>query len=486
MNGSQQRKGRAAAALAAMIFAAMSAVSPSVMAGDEQSQVYELEEILDRARAYEPLRAELRAGDDLARARKSRADRARWPRLRADSLLAPVPANADPTRIDENIDEITSFNLGPYFRQTARLTIPLYTFGRISTTQQLADLGVDVARWEREEAMQEHLLRTRQAYYGRQLARAFSEVLDEGGEIVAETLHEMEEDRAFGQADFSTDDLRRLQVFDAELDAMLLDNRRLRDLTEAALVYLTDIDGGGIDVPPLNPEEAADAPLADLDTYQELAMVHRPELQQLNHGVEARRLEEKLTRRELFPNLFFAADFSYGWSTEDPALQPICRRPDPEGPCIDDDTLFAHPYSNPFDTLSFGIAVGLRWEFDVGQHGGRVREAQARSDRIEAQRERAVGGLRLEIEEAWREAYDAREKMEIERRRFDIARRWRNQYGLQAEFARADQDMRDLIDPLSEFYDARVGYLEAAYAYLVARAELARRVGVESLSELKR
>ncbi len=449
-------------------------------ASDVRAEEYELEEILEHARQYAPLLTELQAGEDFARARQSRADRARWPRLTAESLLAPVPADADPTRLDENIDEITAFNLGPYFRQTVRLVVPIYTFGRISTAQELAELGVDVAALESTEAMHEHLLRTRQAYFGRQLSRAFSEVLDEGVDLVKDTLREMEEDRAFGEADFSTDDLRRLQVFDAELDAMILDNRRLRDLSEAALAYLTDLDRP-IEVPPLDPERA-DEPLADLATYQEIARVHRPEIQQLEHGVEARRLEERLAKREFYPNFFFAADFGFGWSTESPALQPVCRRLDPAQPCVEDETLFARPYSNPFDTLSFGIAVGMRWQFDFGQRRGRLQESRAQRTQIEAQRERALGGLKLEIEQAWREAYDARERMDIEQRRFDIARRWRNQYGLQAELGREDQNMRDLIDPLSEFYDARVSYLEAAHNYLVARAELAQKVGVEELS----
>ncbi len=468
---------------AAFFLIAVACLCSSSAVAEEPAQILELEEALEQARTNGPLRAELEAGEDFARARQSRADRARWPTLRTESLLAPVPANADPTRIDENIDEITSFNLGPYFRHTARVVVPLYTFGRISTAQELAELGVSDAEWESRDAMQEHLTRTRQAYYGRQLARAFSDVLDEGGEIVKDTLHEMEEDRAFGEADFSTDDLRRLQVFDAELDTMLLDNQRLSDLTEAALNFLIDGDGGALEVPPLDPEEASDATLGDLATYQEMARTHRPELRRLEHGVRARELEERLARREFFPNFFFAANLGFGWSTEEPALQRVCRRPEPDGPCIDDDTLFTHPYSNPFDTFTIGVAVGMQWNFDFGQRRGRLQEARANTAQIEAQRERALGGLELEIEEAWREAYDARQRMEIEERRFNIARRWRNQYGLQAEFARADQDMRDLIDPLSEFYDARVGYLESAYQYLVARAELARKVGVESLSE---
>ena len=443
----------------------------------------ELEDALEAARQNAPLRAELRAGQDLAEARQTRAQRGRWPSFSAESLLAPVPDNADPTRIDENLDELRSLNIGPYFRQNIRMTVPLYTFGRISTLREMAELGVDVAKWQGDASLQEHLFRTRQAYYGRQLAAAFEEVLDEGLGLVKDTLAEMEEDRAFGEADFSTNDLRRLQVFDAQLDAMVLDNARLRDMTEAALEFLMD-EPRPFSVSPLDADRAAAKSLAELAAYQEYARTHRPDLKQLHHGVEVRRLEERLARREQLPAFFFAANFTYGWATVDPARQPVCRIGEPGGPCEFDDTLFARPYSNPFDTFNIGVALGMRWTFDLGQGPGRVREAQARVARVEAQRTRALGAIDLEIEEAWRGAHDARERMTIERRRYDIARRWRNQYGLRADFADGDLNMRELIDPLSEFYDARVSYLEAAFNYLVARAELATKIGVEDLAEV--
>ena len=468
--------------VAAMVLAA--ALLPVADASAEESQEYELEEILNKARDFAPLLAEHQARRDYADAQRERADRAWWPTLETDSQLAPVPANADPTRIDRNIDEITAFNLGPYFRQTARVSMPIYTFGRISTARELAQIGVDVADLEREQAIHEHLQRTRQAYYGRQLAVAFGDLLDEGGTMVRDHLEQMEEDRAFGEADFSTSDLRRLQIFDAELDTMLLDNARLSDLTESALVYLTDMDGGSVAVPALQPEDA-DRSLAELEVYKDVARAHRPELRLLEHGVEASRLQEELQRREFYPNFYVGGDFQFGWSTEEPAMQRICERDEPDGPCENVDDLFTRPYSDPFDTLSFGVAVGMRWQFDFGQQRGRLRESQAQRAQIEAQQQQAIGAVMLEIEETWREAHDARKRVEIEERRYDAARRWRNQYGLQEEFAQSDEDMRDLIDPLREFYEARVGYLEAAHNYLVARAELARNIGVERLDDIE-
>lgn len=442
------------------------------------AQEYSLEEILEEARQFAPLVQEHEARREHASWQQYRADRAWWPRLEAQTLLAPVPANADPSRIDENLDEILAFNLGPYLRQTARITMPVYTFGRISAARELASIGVDVAALQADAAIQDHLLSTRQAYYGRQLARAFEELIDEGAHLVKETLAEMEEDRAFGEADFSTEDFRRLQIFDAELDAMILDNRRLGDLTEAALKYLAAIDGPVV-VPPLRPDDIGE-PLQELAVYQELAREHRPEVRQLERALDARRADEGLRRAEFFPNLFVAVDFGLGWSTKDPALQRVCRQLEEGGPCVDAETLFARPYANPFSSLTFGVALGLQWRLDFAQQYGRLQESRALLARTEAQEERALGALRLEIEQAWRTAVDARERLAIEGRRFDAARRWRNQYGLQSQLGRGE--LKDALDPMRAYYQARVAQLEATFTYLTARAELARAVGLEDLS----
>jgi outer membrane protein TolC len=42
-------------------------------------------------------------------------------------------------------------------------------------------------------------------------------------------------------------------------------------------------------------------------------------------------------------------------------------------------------------------------------------------------------------------------------------------------------DMKDAVDPLKAYYEARALHLEARYNYLVSRAELAKAIGVPSL-----
>src|SRR5690554_6471850 len=367
----------------------------------EKPRVYSLGELLklagENAAVIEEHKAKIRS----AEWQDYRARRAWTPQIELNTLIAPVPADADPSRIQNNIDEILSFNIGPFIRQTVRVMMPIYTFGRIATAKELAELGVDVAKLQAEQARQEHFFLVKQAYYGRQLSQEFAKLLQEGDKLVKENLERMEDEADFGDADFKTADLRRLQIFNAELDTRMLDNQRLGDLTVAAINYLSGVDGEyrveRLDV---------DGELLELDTlerYWELALQHRPEIVQLNRAVEARELALSLEKRGYYPNIFLAADFGVGWSTEDVALQRVCRKM-PDDSCVNDETLFTRPYANPFHSLTFGIALGMNWKLDFFGTHGKVQTAHAQFDETQAQRERAMGALKLEVTKKHREA----------------------------------------------------------------------------------
>lgn len=442
--------------------------------------VYSLEDLLNLASKNAAVIEEHRAKIERAEWQEYRAHRAWTPKIEATTLLAPVPADADPSRFDNNLDEILNFNIGPFIRQSVRVVMPVYTFGRIATAKELAALGLDVAKVQAEQARQDHFFQLKQAYYGYQLSQAFAEMLKEGDKLVKENLERMEDEFDFGEATFDTADLRRLQIFNAELDGRILDNARLGDLTEAAIQYLAGVKGD-LRVPEI--EEDAELPgLATLERYWELAMEHRPEIVQLNRAVKARELAVKLEKRNYLPNIFLAADFGVGWSTEDVAMQRVCRMIGDT--CVNDETLFTRPYSNPFHSLTFGVALGASWQLDIFGTYGKVQETHAQYDETLAQRERALGALRLEITKKHREAMDNLRKIEIQSRALSAARSWRNQFGARLHVGRGT-NMKDAIDPLRAYYEARVSYLEARHNYLVSRAALARAIGLHSIDELE-
>lgn len=410
-----------------------------------------------------------------------RAERAWLPKLQANTLLAPVPANTDPNRVSENLDEIFSLNIGPFIRQTARLLMPVYTFGRLSAAKDLAQLGVENAALGMKKQQVELAYQVQRAYYSAQLAAAFQTMIDDGEKLLGDKLKEMEDARDFGDADFKIKDYRKLQIFETEFEARALDNKKLMIMSLAGIEYLTGRSVEAAQIAELGTDGALPK-LEPFEFYRKVATKERPEVQQLERAVKARQAQLELAKSEFYPNIFVAADLTYGRSTESIAKQPVCRIPDGSTECIYTDDLFARPYANPYNQFSVGVALGLNWSFDYWQLYGEYKEAEARKEQTLAQRRQALGAIDLELQKLYMEASQALEKVAIQERRLDAARRWRDQLGLGAQ---QGGDVSEALDPVKAYYEAKLLHLQAIYNYHMARAELAQGIGVTSLSRVE-
>ncbi|MGM0557712.1 MAG: TolC family protein [Myxococcota bacterium] len=443
---------------------------------------YQLSELLVRTKNNSDLLAEFEAKREKAEWQQFRAKWAWAPKIEATSFLAPVPADADPDQIQNNVDEIGDLEIGPFFNQDLRVVSPLYTFGKISTARELAVLGLDANELERKKARLDLLFKIKQAYYGLQLSTSFTEILEEGDKRIEKQLEEMDTARDFGEADFEIEDFRKLEIFSAEVDTRIVDNKKLAKVAKAGIRYLAEIETDE-DIVVGSLEEKDDPPkLEDLSYYLKTARKNRPEMQQLRTAVEARRLEVQLQRTQWYPDVFAAVTFGFGWSTEDVKRQEICIS-DADSRCIDEEEprLTAEPYRNPFDRLSVGFGVGLRWKIDPMQQTGKYNEKQAQLEALLAQKRRATGAIDLEVRKLYQDAADSLEKIAINKRRLEAARRWRDQLGISIETAGAE--MEDAIEPLKAFYQAKALYLETRFNYMVARARLAKSVGALRLGE---
>lgn len=439
---------------------------------------FALAELTARAVTNSELLAEFKERRAQAKWDRYKADHAWSPRISSTTTVAPVPSNAEPDRFEENIDEFLDLEIGPFVREDLDVVVPLYTFGRVSTAKELADLGVENSKLVNEKQRLDIIFETKRAYYSLRLANAFREMLEEGDELIEEQLEEMQDARDFGEADFNIKDLRKLQIFSAEVDSRVVDNTRLGSIAQAGLRFLADIDDDvQIKAPKLDDLETPPE-LRDRDYYIDQAIRHHPEINQLDKAVEARRLEHQLEKAGWYPNLALGFSMGVAWSTEETALQDICRR-DASGDCNQVGDLFAEPYGDPLNGFSVRVGLALRWKIDPFQQYADVQKKDSQRHQVIAQRQRARNALKLEVTRRYREAADARQKIDIDERRLEAAERWRNQFGLSAQTAGGD--MSEAIDPLKAFYEARARYLETVYNYLIARAELARTVGAPGL-----
>jgi len=455
-------------------------------AANKGGERYELRELLRRAKNNQDLLDEFEAKRDEAEWQQYRAKWAPTPEFRSLTTLAPVPAEADEDSVNRNFEEIGAFDIGPFVRQDIDLTVPVFGFGRIGALRDLAAIGVDVAGLKEREAKLNAVFQTKRAYYTLQLSRTVSPMLEKGDGRIEERLQEMEDARDFGTADFETKDFRKLQILSARVDTRISENEKLGEVSTSGLRYLADLEAERFEVGRLS-TDAPLKPLADFEVYFEAAKENRPDLQQLDKAVEARRARLRLEKRNFFPKVFIQAGLGFGFSNKSPALNRVCRRDGTRGSCENTDNLWARPENNPFSRFSLSIAAGMRWKLDPVQQHGKVKVKEAKLRQIEAKRRRAIGGIRTKLRKKYNDAVEQREKVAINDRRLEAARKWRNQKGLTMQTAGKELDeMDDAVRPLKEFFQAKAKFLEARYRYKVARAALAQGVGVVHLDSIEK
>lgn len=439
--------------------------------------VLDLVTALQMARASSPASREQAAKIRKAEWQQFRAKYAWAPKLQSTFAFSLVPSDVVVDDFGNSLDKYVNLNFGPYLRNDTKVIVPLYTFDRISIAQDLAAIGVDVAKLRHIESDLDITFEVNRAYCAAQLSQAFSEILKEVSDILKPKLAEMAEDREFGGTSFSTKDFRKLQIADAEFDGRVIDNQKLELLATEGLLYFTAMKTP-FSVPALSESQSL-VPPKPVAHYLDLARQFRPDLKLLAKALEARGLAVDMARSNFYPNLAFAASFGFGVSTETIGLKEVCRKPSPDAECIDTNDLYARPYSNPLDFLSVTFGLGLEWNIDFVQTYGKFREADEELAETRAQRDRALGAIELDIKRLHSDAQAAYDKVQANERRLDAARRWRDQFGLSVQTAGAD--IADGIDPLRAHVEARVALLQARYDYFVAQAALAKGVGVHDI-----
>jgi outer membrane protein TolC len=245
------------------------------------------------------------------------------------------------------------------------------------------------------------------------------------------------------------------------------------------LGVLVQLEPDSFDVGPF--DEGFEAPpMLPLDKVVSLAMENRPDVTLLDKAVEAREQKVDLEVAEFIPDLFFATEFGYGFSTS--------KAPPQHGEITDergDVTSFQLPsLFDPYNFTRWSFAFGLRLRLDPANQYWKLKEAKAQRSETKALRRAAHEGIALEIEKQWVEVSDFLRKIEVNQRRFKAADRWRTQVAV--AFQSGGAELKDFITPLKAYYEARLLLLQAKYDYRVGMSKLAELVGVTDLESIAR
>ncbi|MCA9543319.1 MAG: TolC family protein [Myxococcales bacterium] len=442
----------------------------------------ELDDMLRRVRQGNPAVDIARAKLADYQAQFTRAYYAWTPQLRVDSLLAPLPerrllrecvvgtwpvaGQVDPALIGpcpgQNIEDdqrITAdTEIGILIRTTARVTLPIYTFGKVEAGVQAARAGVEAGKAGVEVTQAELEVMVKQAYYGVQLAHTVLEVLEDGRKRMEAAKADIDKELEKESGRFTSNDLRKLIVQQADLEAGYLETEALAETAREGLRVAAGLRPG--QAFQLDRKELQAVPIEDRppEAYLELAYVSRPELRMADAGLRAQASLVDLEEANFWPDIALVGQFGFarGTSAED--------SPDP----------FAN---DQFNFLSWGVVLGAEWRLDFANQFSKLHRAQASLAKARAQRDALRQQVRLDLTEKVGQMTRYRREVAVRESAVKASKAWLVSSTLNFGMGLASTD--NLISALTAYSKARLSYYRAIYEYNLAVARLSRAVGAE-------
>ncbi len=261
---------------------------------------------------------------------------------------------------------------GVFVRAGFSIIQPIFTWGLIENAREAADHGVRAAQAGVDVQTTEVALRVKQAYWGLVTAKTIRAFLLEVRDQVDEATERTER---LIEGGFATDiDVYRSARSSASSSKAINLAERTADLAGQALATWTGQPKGTVVDPTDRPAGGLKA-IPSIDLYVQNALADRPEFAQLREGIEARRRLVDVERKQGYPLFFVGILGDVAYATNRDRLD--------------------NPYViDPLYHTAVGPVIGFRYNLDFGIRAGKVKEAEAEVQKLEALRDHATTACR--------------------------------------------------------------------------------------------
>jgi outer membrane protein len=386
---------------------------------------------------------------------KFQADMSRWLPVFEVRMFTSVVKDAKGSLLDT---VSTSWgNIGPYLQITGEVAQPITTFGRISSLRQAAGFGVQaqtagVAVKRAKVADEVYRL-----YHGVLLARKMLDILNDASQKLETARNRVRELLHERSTQVTTTDLAKLDVYGYELERKRLNAEKSIRLALGALRRTMGIPY----TVPFNIEdgrlEFVRRDLAPLDSLQALSLRRRPEIDQVEAGVQARYYQYKAERARRYPEVFIGMD----WNFE----QAPGRNFESPNPFI----------SDGYNSQSVRAALGARWQLGLYDRESDIQRAHVAYQEMLRKRAWARQSIVLEVHRAYEEASEAEQSAKLGRRSLRAGRAWLLQTIERYDLGVAST--RDLLEAYGAYSKSQADYYKTLYDHYLALAELYRTIG---------
>jgi outer membrane protein TolC len=333
---------------------------------------------------------------------------------------------------------------------------PLYTFGKIERYGDAAQGNVDLKQGELRQTRGDTVYDTKRAYYGYLTARDTRVFLEDMQERLDRSIASVERNLKEETGESKQSELYALQTAKGLLAKYVHQSRAVEKISLDGLKVLT---GAGLQ----SDLQVADSriepvafPQIDLADLQARALQDRPEMEQLEAGLRARRALVAARKADRMPDVYAGVIGQFNYASQRERLD--------------------NPYINdPFNGGGLTPVVGMKWDSVFGVANARVNQAQAELEALNHKKAFAVAGIPFEVGEAYANARANHDAQRDLAEGAAAARRW--MVATLADFSAGIESADKVADAIKNYVLAQTEYLRTVNDYNMNVAQLARLTG---------
>ena len=333
---------------------------------------------------------------------------------------------------------------------------PLYTFGKVERYSEAAQGNVGVKQGELKQTRGDIVYDTKRAYYGFLTARDIRVFLEDVQGRLNSTLARVERNLKEESGESKQSDLYALQTARGLVAKYAHQARAVEQVSLDGLKVLT---GAGLKAD----LQVADAriepvpfPQIELSDLQARALQERPEMEQLEAGLRARRALVAAKKADRMPDVYAGVIGQFNYASQRERLD--------------------NPYlSDPFNGGGLTPVVGVKWDTVFGVAHARVNQAQAELEALNHKKAFALAGIPFEVGEAYANAQANLQAQQDLAEGAAAARRW--MVASLADFSAGLESADRVVEAMKNYVLAQTEYLRTVNDYNMNVAQLARLTG---------
>ncbi len=333
---------------------------------------------------------------------------------------------------------------------------PLYTFGKVERYGDAAQGNVDVKQGELKQTRADIVYDTKRAYFGYLTARDSRAFLEDMQVRTDQAIASVERNLKEENGEARQSDLYALQTAKGLLAKYVYQARAIEKISLDGLKVLT---GTGLKAD-LQVADSRIEPVAfpqlDLAEFQARALQDRPEMQQLEAGLRARRALVAAKKADRMPDVYAGLIGQFNYASQRERLD--------------------NPYLvDPFNGGGLTPVVGVKWDTVFGVASARVDQAQAELEALNHKKAFAIAGIPYEVSEAYANAQANFDSQRELAEGAAAARRW--MVAALADFSAGIETAHKVGEAIKNYVLVQTEYLRTVNDYNMDVAQLARLTG---------